>query len=211
MSSRFIRICGILLLLSGLMVAISWSFHPLEPGHDAMQSTRWLIVHGVAGVGLLFSIPGLMGLYRQLGDEGDVLGLTSFILAEIGTALLAGMILFIEVATLPIIAALPDAEVLLNTMPPAFMAVFGMTVLIFILGFISLGIVMLRSTMLPRRAGLLLLIGAPLFATPVPPAPVMVNTVGAVLIGLGYVWLGYILWAKSSKIIKPQPLIKTAS
>jgi len=211
MSSRFIRISGILLLVSGLLVAISWSFHPLSPDHHAMQSTRWLIVHGLAGIGLVLSVPGLMGLYSQLADKGGVLGLIGFILTVIGAALLAGMILFIEVATLPLIATLPDAEELLNTMPPAFMAVFAMTILTFILGFILLGIVTLRSTILPRPASLLLLIGAPLFAAPVPPAPVIVNTIGAVLLGMGYVWLGYVLWSNTSKVVETQPQIKPAS
>jgi len=211
MSSRFIRVSGILLLVSGLLVAISWSFHPFDPDHHAMQSTRWLLVHGLASIGLVLCVPGLMGLYSQLADEGGILGLISFILATIGTALLAGMILFIEVAALPLIATLPDAEELLNATPPAFMATFAMTVLSFVLGFILLSIVLLRSTTLPRRAGLLLLIGAPLFAAPVPPAPVIVNTIGAVLFGLGYIWLGYVLQANTGKAIETRPQIKPAS
>ncbi len=36
MSSKFMRLSGMLLALAGLLVAISWSFHPLTPGHHSM-------------------------------------------------------------------------------------------------------------------------------------------------------------------------------
>ena len=211
MLSKFMRLSGILLLLGGLLVAFSWSFHPLEPDHHAMQSTRWLIVHGLAGIGLVLSVPGLMGLYIQVAEESGVLGLIGFILAVIGTALYAGAILFIEVATLPFIAALPIAEELFTATPPAFMAVFAATFITFALGFVLLGIATLRGPVLPRWSGLLLLIGAPLFAFPVPPAPVIVNTVGAVLFGLGYVWLGYALWAGTGEVIGVEAKLSPAS
>lgn len=211
MTSKFMRLSGILLLLAGLLVAFSWSFHPLAPDHQAMQSTRWLIVHGLAGIGVLLTIPGLLGLYVQISDESGILGLIGFILAAIGTGLFAGAILFIEVATLPFIATLGNAEELLQSAPPTFMAVFAATFITFTLGFILLGLVTLRSTVLPRWAGLLLLIGAPLFVMPVPPAPVIVNTVGAVLFGLGCAWLGYDLWTDTGKVIQAEARLNPVS
>jgi len=204
MSSRFMRLSGLLLVLAGLLAAISWSFHPLTPDHHSMQSARWLIVHGLAGIGVLLSVPGLAGLYVRLSDESGVLGLIGFILAAIGTPLVAGAILFIEVGTLPFIASLGNAEELLESAPPAFIAIFAATFITFAVGFILLGLVTLRSTVLPRWAGLLLLIGAPLFAFPVPPAPVIVNTIGAVLFGLGYVWLGYALWTGTGHVTETE-------
>lgn len=74
-----------------------------------------------------------------------------------------------------------------------------------------MGLVTLRSTVLPRWAGLLLLIGAPLFVIPVPPAPVIVNTIGAVLFGLGYIWLGYALWTDTGKVIGVEAKFNPAS
>ncbi len=44
-------------------------------------------MHGLAGIGLLVSVPGLPGLYIRLSHNSDVLGLIGFILAVIGTAL----------------------------------------------------------------------------------------------------------------------------
>lgn len=67
------------------------------------------------------------GLYLRLLDEGGILGLIGFILATIGTALFAGAILFIEVATLPFIASLGNAEELLESAPPTFLAIYGAT------------------------------------------------------------------------------------
>jgi hypothetical protein len=209
--SKITRVSGILLLVGGVLVAISWSFHPLDPDPHTMQSTRWLVVHGLAGIGLALTVPGLLGLYNRLAAESGVGGLIGFILAAVGTALMAGTILFIEVGTLPLIATLPNAEEVLNTFPPAFMAVFGVTLLTFILGYILLGIVTWRSAVLPRTAGLLLLVGAPLFAAPAPPTPIIVNTIGAILFGLGYAWLGYSLWANTSQLIEAPAQVQPAS
>jgi hypothetical protein len=115
------------------------------------------------------------------------------------------------VATLPFIATLGNAEELLQVPPSTFMAVFAATFLTFALGFILLGLVTLRSTVLPRWAGLLLLIGAPLFVFPVPPAPVIVNTIGAVLFGLGHVWLGYTLLTGTGNVIQAETRFSPAA
>jgi len=210
MSSRLVRMSSVLFIVSGLLVAISWSFHQLEPDFTAMQSTRWLAVHGLAGIGVLIGVPALLGLYAKLGDESGRLGLAGFILATLGTTLLAGQILFVEVITLPMIASLPDAEALFNDSPPAFMALFALTFLTFTLGYILMGVVTVRGRILPRWAGLLLVVGAPLFVAPVPPAPVIVNTIGALLFGFGYVWLGYALRSNQPQMLGVEAQIKPA-
>ncbi len=210
MSSRYVRISSVLFIVSGLLVAVGWSFHQLEPDFVAMQSTRWLVVHALGGIGLLIAVPALLGLYGRLGDESGRLGLAGFILATVGTTLAAGSILFIEVITLPMVASLPEAGALFNDTPPAFMALFALTFLTFTTGNIILGIVTTRSRMLPRPAGLLMVVGAPLFLAPVPPAPVIVNTIGALLFGLGFVWLGYALRANQAQTVEVEAKITPA-
>jgi hypothetical protein len=61
MSPKFMRLSGLFLVLAGLLAAISWSFHPLTPDHHSMQSARWLIMHGLAGIVVLLSVLGLVG------------------------------------------------------------------------------------------------------------------------------------------------------
>ncbi len=51
-------------------------------------------------------------------------------------------------------------------------------------GYILLGLKILRTDYLPRWAGILLLLGGPLFGGPAP-------TIGAILFGAGFVWVGY--------------------
>ena len=78
----------------------------------------------------------------------------------------------------------------------AFRLIFFLTVITFSLGFVLLGIAAIRSRVMPRAAGLLVLIGAPLFwlGAIVFSQGSTGNAVtigGAVLFGVGISWFGY--------------------
>jgi len=63
---------------------------------------------------------------------------------------------------------------------------------LFLLGYVLLGTLIIRSGVLPRWAGLLLAVGAPLFVVGVDTLQ-LITLLGAVLFGIGWAWLGYVL------------------
>jgi hypothetical protein len=57
------------------------------------------------------------------------------------------------------------------------------------------GVAIIRAGILPKWAAGLAIIGSvPVGLTPV--VPLLVAKTGAVVFGLGYVWLGYALWSE---------------
>lgn len=115
------------------------------------------------------------------------LGLVAFVGAFFGNALLvAGT--FVDAFVLPVLALeLPDVF----ESPPVPIAIaLALTYLLFVLGYVLLGTAVIRSGVLPRWAGLMLAVGAPLFAVGVSTVQPLA-ILGAVLFGAGWMWLGY--------------------
>jgi len=197
MSSRLIRWSGLALLLAGLLLGIAIILHPDEANPNAVLEVAWAPVHQVMIVGALLSLFGLIGFYvRQRGQAG-VLGLIGFLLLFVGSALFVPIV-FAEAFIIPVIAADPAGQALLDPAGPLFGATLGLVFLgigvIFGLGCIVSGIATFRAGALPRLAGPLLVAGGPLLAF-TPPLPHIAGLIGGVALGLAYVWLGYTIWA----------------
>jgi hypothetical protein len=80
----------------------------------------------------------------------------------------------------------------------------------FFLGFIFFGIATLRARVLPRQAGILMIIGSPLnmigavLGLLVSEALWIVAILGALALGLGLAWAGYSLWLhKGEAVLQP--------
>jgi hypothetical protein len=58
--------------------------------------------------------------------------------------------------------------------------------------------------LLPRWAGALIWVGGPLLGF-TPPLPTSVGLVGALLLGAGYLWAGYAIWAGQVAGVMVQP------
>ena len=71
----------------------------------------------------------------------------------------------------------------------------------FALGYLILGVAILRGLGLPRWSGLLLIVGVVLSSPPPVVVPtVLILTVGGVLLGAGLAWLGYALWSEKGEM-----------
>ena len=68
--------------------------------------------------------------------------------------------------------------------------------MVFSIGYILVGVAAARAGVLPRGAGILLALGAPLVAFSPPIGVQAVIIVGHTLFGVGLAWLGYALWAE---------------
>jgi hypothetical protein len=198
-STTLIRWSGAALVIGGILGALVFLFHPLDPTFSDLLSTRWLLVHGLTGVAFLIIIPGLMGLYAYSSAKSGILGLVGFLMALIASILNAGLFLFIESLLMPVAASNPAFAALVDPNATAFngslaLPLFLGTCVLTLLGFVLFGIAMLRSSDLPPFVAYLIMAGGVLTAMPVPPLPVILNTIGIFSLGVGLASAGYVLW-----------------
>jgi len=187
-------------LLSGALIAVPIVFHPSYADPQALMRPAWLPVHTVLTISAILGLFGLVGLYNRLRERSGWLGLTGFVLLFTGTALfVAG--LSIEAFVLPALASSAAGQKLLDPAGPLFSGPLNVFLLltsgIFSLGCLLFCVAILRSGIYGRWVGLLLLGGILLAFWP--PLPDLVGIIGGVLLGLGFIWFGYILLARSGE------------
>ena len=199
-SKTLVRVSGLALLLAGVLLALAIPFHPSDADPQALIRPAWVPVHTVFTIGVLLSLFGLMGLYLRLRERTGWLGLLGFVFLFSGSAFVLA-VLFFEAFVAPAIAASAAGPALLDPAGPLFggplFVILLLTSGIFSLGALLFCIALLRSGTAARWAGLLLLAGILLAFWP--PLPQLVGTIGGILLGVGYVWLGYVLWARTGE------------
>jgi hypothetical protein len=136
-------------------------------------------------LGAVLLLLGLVGLYASQSEAAGVLGLVGFLVAFLGTALLAGVLWF-ELFITPSLATrapgLAEAELGL--------AGFILVFLLGVVGWVLFGAATLRARTYPRWAAVLLMIGGVVAFVPVP----LAGTVFSVAIA----WLGLVLFTGGS-------------
>ncbi len=179
--------------MGGVCIAIFVLVHPLDEfTSEVMSGARAQIAPSFHFVGAALSLFGLMGVILSQAEGGRRLGLVGAIVAFFGMVWFAGLGLM-SFAALPFIAA--HAPQLITASGPFWNEppnpVFLVGLACFVLGFVILGIALLRGAGLPRWSGLLVLAGAVLSTPPPVVVPLLVLTAGGVLLGAGLAWLGY--------------------
>jgi hypothetical protein len=194
------RMSGVALLLAGALIAVPIVFHPSYADPQALIRPAWLPVHTALTIAAILGLFGLIGLYNHLRERSGWLGLIGFVLLFTGTALFVAA-LSIEAFVLPALASSASGQALLDPAGPLFGGPLNVFLLltsgIFSLGCLLFCIAILRSDISGRWVGLLLLGGILLAFWP--PLPDLVGIIGGVLLGLGFVWFGYILLARSGE------------
>lgn len=196
-------------LLSGVFIILFFVLHPLQgdpPPVNVILTYPYALEHTLGIITLVLGLLGLIGVYAWLAQTRGWLALISFLLAFIGSALLIGNV-FVDGYIAPILAAyapslLGPSSPLLANPPPLFFLVPG---LLWGLGYIVLGITTLLMGGGVRWAGVPLIVGA-LLASGVLPLPFIGAVVGAVVLGLGQIWLGYVLWSTKAETVKSSVL-----
>lgn len=198
-TAKLIDWSGLASILAGVFYAVGALLHPVGEDLAAVNSSNWVPAHLVYWVSILLLHFGLVGMYARQAEQSGWLGLVGFVLALIGTALVGSILLYVS-TVLPLIA--DEAQSIFDeaATPPDFLQpvfVFG-----FGLGWILLGIVTMRTGVLPRWSGLMLIIGVTLFViseagTFEETLAHLLVTAGDIIFGLALMWIGYTLWSDS--------------
>ena len=195
-SSSLMRWSGMAAMVAGPLTALFALLHPAAVSSHTMLQTPWVAEHTLGIVAMSLVLLGLLGIQARHALRADRLAWIGFTLALVGTAYLVGDLRF-DAYLFPIIAQ--EAPELTAIPGPLFTestaVIIPLTeVLFFGLGFVLLGLAIMRIGQWPRWAGLLLVVGAPLFIVG-PPISWLVFALGAILFGIGFSWLGFVVWS----------------
>lgn len=193
MSTKAVKWSSILLIMSGVLLAVPMLFHPDmgKPGYALLSA--WVPVHVLLGISALVGLAGLIVFYGVVSPKITVVGHVAIWFAIVGTALLAGLVFFVESAIVPVLAGSPAYEPLLSETGPIMAGAFGVLALILMViltvGYILFGGYLIWAKIISPVNGILFIIGAPLIAFS-PPFPYAVGIIGGVLLGIAIAWLG---------------------
>ena len=170
-------LAGVLLIISELLGFLPSGFLPLGLSGYELAISGWLGINGYLGVLLAVLLQlGLVGLYVPNARAAGVLGAVGFFMAFIGSRLAIGPS-FID----PIIE------------PSLFLG----PLMIFVVGWVLVGVAMFRSRAYPRSGVALLIVGALVLLLPLPLS-------GAVF-AVALAWVGYIIFAGQGGREAPRP------
>ena len=164
-----IRNGGVAGIVAGFSYLIQAIMGLIRPQTEVFSGISDYVLEAAFVIALAATIPGLMGLHSFARDRYGKAGMAGFWLTILGTALMA-------------ISAVATLFAGQNSLGPAFLG--GM--LLAFLGYITLGIMTLRTKSLPLLGGLALILGFPL--------SVLLNTFsGGIIFGLAWLGVGYYL------------------
>lgn len=201
MSSRILyRLSGMSLLIGGLLAALG--VIPVFFTGDDSTSTIAATAALLRVLGGMLIVVGLPGMYLRQAERVGLLGLVGFLGTLFYILILGVAGDTINAFIVPFIASAAPA-LLKGSLPSGLVNFFIVGGLLGLVGGILLGIVTLRVAVLPRWAGLPLIVGAVLsfignFLLPV------IGTVGVVLFLVGLAWLGFGVWSYRQPAIQPE-------
>lgn len=198
MSPNALKLCGLCLILGGVLTAAMMLLHPndtIDP--NAITSPLWAPVHLGLGLAILLGMFGFIGIYSKQSAKAGMLGFVGGAFTIASFALLSGIVSFFEGALIPVIASSSAAQSLLAPDGPLLSGLAGQVLMavsvLAALGIVINVIALLKAKVFPKLASVLLLgIVLTIF---VPPVPFEAGVAGAVLFGISCIWLGYTIWS----------------
>ncbi len=193
MSTKAVKWSSALLIIGGVLLAVPMLFHPDMTKTGYALVTTWVPVHILLGIASLAGMAGLIVFYGAVSPKTTLFGHVAFWFAIIGTALLSGLMFFVESAIIPVLAGSPAYEPLLGMTGPLMTGAFGVSLAVSMaivsVGFILVGGYLIWTKIISPVNGALFIIGAPI-ALFSPPLPHVLGIIGGVLTGCAFVWLG---------------------
>jgi hypothetical protein len=201
-TQNLIRWSGLALVIGGAGIALFLiKVYPLGNflAPEVLVMGQSMLAHTFHWIGATFALLGVVGWHVRQKAETKMLGLVGFILAFIGTSMSlvggvsAGYIFPVFAMTNPEMFN-PTGPLFAGASAVPFFFGFGA----FMLGYVLLGIATIRAKILPSWGAALVIAGAIFFnlpPQPVGPVPTFVTLLGAILYGIGTIWIGLALWS----------------
>lgn len=193
-SSSLIRLAGLAALSSGVLSAIGDLLGLLVVDLEnpiSATTAAYTIVFLLYLLSTALLLLGLVGLYASQSQAAGILGLVGFLVAFLGTVLLAGALWF-ELFITPSLAEQAPVVAELELGLPGFilMLFFGAV------GWVLFGVATLRAGVYPRWAAVLLIVGGVLAFFPLPLA--------GIIFSIAVAWLGFILFTRRGEVTSEQ-------
>ncbi len=190
--SSLVRLGGLVAVVAGVLLLIADLWNLLleilagssENFSEIAVTTSWAVMSATYLIGGLLLLVALVGLYAHQSQAAGTLGLLGFLAALIGTGLLVGMmwtLAFVVPSAAIEAPAFLDAEEVAGPLDTGFM-LSGIAVS---LRWALFGVAKFRARVFPRRAAIVLVIGALLSAVPLPATTLVIDVALA--------WLGLAL------------------
>jgi hypothetical protein len=198
----FIYISGYINILAGIALVVYWYAFALFMPYGQLSTTlailvenrNWIWINALGVFGALLGLLGQAGIYIAQSTNTNLYASIGFYTATTGTTLLIGTMLW-ETVLWPILVK--QDESLLSFSGPiyrskVFFPFFIIAGLIYSLGYVLVGIGIVRAGVLPSIAGILVAVGAPTFGlgSMFGKYQVYVRSLGITLMSAGLFWLG---------------------
>lgn len=197
---RLMRWSALAAVLSAVLDSIAVLLMPSLFQPYAVQSSLWAPILTLDVLAYLLALLALTGLHIRQAERSGTLGLIGFILASFSTVLFVAVHL-IQAYALPVLASQPGApstafDLLGPTGPLAkFFPIFMLTLLLFDLGFVLFSLSIVRAGVLPRWAGVVMLMGTVLANAEIAgPLGEIVAKLGPLAINIAFIGSAYALW-----------------
>lgn len=205
MQKQLFQLSGIVSMIAGTSLGIYQLLHPNRDAHSVLNSP-YSLIHDIGLFSVALIVFAVIGLYLSVAERLGKAGLVNFIVVILGSTLESG-ILWVDAYLNPALATfVPDIQTTghssggMHTLLSIFgfsIILFPITWLLFIVGHIWFALNLMRSGKYPKLAGWLIIVGTPLFGGQLL-VPLWVETVGGLLLGLGYLLAGYTLFEQAS-------------
>jgi hypothetical protein len=202
-ASHQLRLSGVLLIIAGILFGGFMFFHPPNNPQGAFE-LRWIPVHIAWFFSYILIILGFVPVFHSISTSGRKLEITAFWISFLGTILSLPIAAW-DAFLVPYLARhTPDfitqiEELSMEAPAVSFRIIAYLAVLLFSIGYILMGISMVRAGQsIKRVCGICLAVGASVFwigALFVSNGP-LGNTVtifGALLFGIGLIIWGYLI------------------
>ncbi len=202
MNEGFVDASGLINIGAGVLLLIYWYSFALFLPYGKLSSTLAILVENrnwtwINALGALGALLGLLGQAGIVVVQIEVAGwavVTGFFVASAGTTLLIGTMLW-ETVLWPILVK-RDPNLLSFQGPiytsKTFLPFFILSGVIYGVGYVLVGAGLMQAGVLPSMAGLLLMIGAPVFGLGAMfgRLQVYIRSLGLTALCAGIIWLG---------------------